>query len=330
MDRDILKRKIEFLVKVFYFNFSFLRDIPLYELQKKAVDKYLDSGMTIEEIQEELENEVIRLRKKSGNAPLSSDNHQNIYDRLEELGFMLNKANIDYRISGGLVGYLKDVSESERDHDNINIYIKEDDYDKFKEICNSLGIKCNEPSDEVFVSANLFQRLDNGTVITKKVDGDEINNEEIFNSEMADIVFGDDYVNFRGNKLKVIAPEYIYYQKSKSNLDKDKIDAEFMRNNIDQSKLKKIKDLKDDKMEVNDNSINELDSMVEDINHDVETIREDVNSNVNGGRSKTFTKNNNSQKNESGYADTSTVSSISALAIIVTIICLVFMYLTSK
>ena len=39
MDRDILKKKIEFLVEAYYNNFDFLRNESLDSLKNKAVKK---------------------------------------------------------------------------------------------------------------------------------------------------------------------------------------------------------------------------------------------------------------------------------------------------
>lgn len=115
MENDILKKKIEFLVEAYYNNFDFLRDEPLDSLKNKAVEKYLDSGLSFEQIQEKIEDEVIQRRKKSTSNVKEeeidedekiSKNHQDLYDTLEELAYLLRLADVNYYIEGGLVGYL--------------------------------------------------------------------------------------------------------------------------------------------------------------------------------------------------------------------------------
>ena len=44
MDKELLRKKIEFLVELYYGKFDFLRKESLDVLKKKALDKYLDSG----------------------------------------------------------------------------------------------------------------------------------------------------------------------------------------------------------------------------------------------------------------------------------------------
>ena len=151
MENDILKKKIEFLVEAYYNNFDFLRVEPLDSLKNKAVEKYLDSGLSFEQIQEKIEDEVIQRRK---NSTSNVKDHQDLYDTLEELAYLLRLADVNYYIEGGLVGYLKYNEESNRVHNNINVTVEEKDYDKFKSICNTLGIEVIDNPSEVHEELN--------------------------------------------------------------------------------------------------------------------------------------------------------------------------------
>ena len=59
MNDDVLKKKVELLVETFYNNYDFLRVESLENFKNYIFEKYLNSGLSFEEIQEKLEEEVI-------------------------------------------------------------------------------------------------------------------------------------------------------------------------------------------------------------------------------------------------------------------------------
>lgn len=332
MDKDLLRKKIEFLVEFYYGKFDFLRKESLDVLKKKALDKYLDSGLTIEEIQEKLEKEILE-RKKLEEQSMEKvpdeisirDNHHSIYETLEELAYLLRMANVDYYIEGGLAAYLKYDEESSRTHDNINITIEKKDFDKFKSMCDILGIsvvdkgidvlsKDEEKADIVMSS---FERLEDGSI--KRVcydDGNEI--ETIFNPKLAEVVYGDEKVNFKGYSLNIIPAEYIFFIKDKSDNNKDKIDADFLRDRIDSRGLRIIQDCSNYHYEPD-----ELSSMM---NDNVKDNENDPNSKeLSTAKQKVLEKTDN----DHGYASTSAISVMSILGVAIMIICILalIMYL---
>lgn len=339
MENDILKKKIEFLVEAYYNNFDFLRVEPLDSLKNKAVEKYLDSGLSFEQIQEKIEDEVIQRRKNSTSNVKEeeidedekiSKNHQDLYDTLEELAYLLRLADVNYYIEGGLVGYLKYNEESNRVHNNINVTVEEKDYDKFKSICNTLGIEVIENPSEVHEELNdntikiylsSFKKMEDGSIVNKRYDENGNVEETIVNSKLADMVYGKENTEYRGYMLNVVLPEYVYYLKSNSSLDKDKIDIEFLKDKIDKSKLDLVEELS--KIEVNTNTNEALDSMMND------EVAENTNEAIEKEKPKVFEKKDNSN-NENGYANTASLSGMNIIALVLTIICLIVMYILIK
>lgn len=65
MENNLNQRKkyIEFIVEKYYSRFSFLHDKPLEEYQQKAVEKYLNSSLSIEEIIKDINSFVEKKRK---------------------------------------------------------------------------------------------------------------------------------------------------------------------------------------------------------------------------------------------------------------------------
>lgn len=337
MNDDVLKKKVELLVETFYNNYDFLRVESLEDFKNYIFEKYLNSNLTFEEIQEKLEDEVIN-RKTNEDTNINdtpnlneedelSNNHRNVYEKLEELGYLLRLANVNYYIEGGLVGYLKYNEESNRKHNNINITVNEEDDDNFKSTCDTLGIKVvdnpteeisNSDNQDIIINLSSFKKLEDGSIISKRYDNDGNIKQDIISSKLANIVFGNETAEYRGYNLNIILPEYIYYLKSNSLDEKDKIDIEFLKDKIDKSKLELIEEIS----KIEDNS-SDLNSMMVDDENKKET-EEFVNE-----KPKVFEKKDN-KNNEDGFANTATISGMNIFAIILTIICIIIMYLAIK
>ena len=319
MEKDRLKQKIEFLIEAYYNNFDFLRYDSLENFKKEEIDKYLDSGLSFEEIQERIENDVLEDEK-------ISKNHQDLYDTLEELAYLLRLADVNYYIEGGLVGYLKYNEESNRVHNNINITVEEKDYDKFKSICNTFGLEVVERSNtktevldenDINICLSSFKTLNDGSIVSKKYDENGNLKEEFFNSKLAKIVYGNESADFREYKLNVILPEYVYYLKKDSSSEKDNIDIEFLKDKIDKSKLDLVEELS--KIEIQDKD--EISNMMED-------SQTEMTEEVEKEKPKVFEKKDTS--NEGGYAESASISGMNIFALILTIICLIIMYFVIK
>lgn len=325
MDKELLRKKIEFLVELYYGKFDFLRKESLDVLKKKALDKYLDSGLTMEEIQEKLEKEILE-RKKLENKSMGNDsdemainkNHHSIYETLEELAYLLRMANVNYYIEGGLAAYLRYDEESNRIHDNINITVEKKDFDKLKSMCDILGISVvdkgvdvlNSDDSKADIVMSSFERLEDGAI--KKIDYDDDGNEveTILNPKLAGIVYGNEKVDFKGYSLSVLPAEYLFFIKDKSDNSKDKIDANFLRNKIDSKGLKIIQDYSNFEYKPD-----ELSSMMNDNikDHDIDPKNKELST----AKQKVLEK-----QNDNGYATTGTISGMSILAIAIMIICI--------
>ncbi|UKI26453.1 MAG: hypothetical protein L6V91_06600 [Bacilli bacterium] len=66
---------------------------------------------------------------------------------------------------------------------------------------------------------------------------------DIISPELANEIFGREEVDFRGQKLFITPPEYVYKLKSYTKKDKDLADIMFMEERIDKSKLERINEL---------------------------------------------------------------------------------------
>ena len=268
---EVRKKQITTLVTSYYEKLDFLHYEPLDLLIDKALSLYLESDLTIDEVDNKL-LEAIASRKKALEDRYDNEkvrtNHEVIYGRLEQLARELNKAGIDYQLAGALCGYIKYDEESNRCHDDIDIYLNEDDIDKFRKICIQLGFQfednrmdsprvlkngipsgeheviSKDPNSDFHIGIFPFERLENGEIIVKgyyhDLDGSACVREEHFSQELANEVFGSEEVDFRGTPLSITPPEYIYLLKSYTKNEKDQHDLVFLEDKIDRNKLAQI------------------------------------------------------------------------------------------
>lgn len=76
-EKELRKNQITLMVQLYYKRVPFLQVEPLEDVLKKALDKYLDSGLTIEQINDSLAEAVMDRKKDLGNT-------QEINQMLEE------------------------------------------------------------------------------------------------------------------------------------------------------------------------------------------------------------------------------------------------------
>lgn len=285
---DSRKRQITIIINAYYDNpqFSFLKDIPREKLLDKAYEKYLNNDLSISDINDDVAKSVLKKKEyfdKENNRydkKYVSKNHEVIYSKLEEFAKLLNDANIDYQLAGALPCYIKYGEESDRCHDDIDISINEKDIDKLRKVCEIMGLNFKDnrfntsrilkngiPSGEHEIIANSnnsdfhigafpFERLADGTIITKGYYHDSNNHsccrEDIISSQLASLIFGKETIDFRGIPVYITAPEYVYILKEYTNSDKDKRDREFLEKHIDMERVQQIKELsKTDKVTQN-------------------------------------------------------------------------------
>lgn len=231
---------------------------------QRAIDMFSNSDLPYEEIIEQinkLASQVIKRyieeKEKRFNPELVKENHKEIYDKLEILIKKLNERGVDYQLAGALCAYIKYGVESSRTHDDIDINLNESDMNKFREVCEEMGLQFHDnrmttprvlkngiPAGDHEVLATLdgsdfhigafcFERKPDGTVINKGYYHDDsgqiYTRDEVISPELAEEIFGREKVNFRGQKLVITPPEFVYRLKNYTKKD--------------QSKLKEIKQL---------------------------------------------------------------------------------------
>ncbi len=241
------------------------------EMFKDSPEEYDTIVKRINELAQQVIQNFLAEQEKRFNPELVKQNHEEIYSKLEVLVKKLNERGIDYQLAGALCSYIKYGQESQRIHDDIDINLNEEDIDKFREVCEEMGLSFNDnrlttprvlkngiPSGEHEVIATLensdfhigafcFERKPDGTIINKSYYHDEngqvFSRDDIISPELAREIFGKEVVDFRGQKLVITPPEYIYKLKNYTKNNKDKFDIEFMQDKIDRAKLERISSL---------------------------------------------------------------------------------------
>ena len=269
------KEQITAIVQSYYDQNDFLHYESIEVLIEKALDLFLDSPYTIEEIQQKIEEAIEERRKNliekyhsDDMSEVIKDNHEKIYGRLDRIVRELNKEGIDYQLAGALCGYLKYDIESNRCHEDVDFNVNEQDIEKFRAICLRLGLsfednRMNSPrvlkdgipcgeheiiareyDSDFHVGVFAFERKDDGTVVNKLYyqdeDGAPCVREEIFLPELAQEVFGGEEIDFRGTTIRITPPEYVYLLKAYTRSKKDMDDIHFLEDKLDPKKLKKL------------------------------------------------------------------------------------------
>ena len=257
---------------------------------QRAIDMFSNSDLPYEEIIEQINKlasqvitRYIEEKEKRFNPELVKENHKEIYDKLEILIKKLNERGVDYQLAGALCAYIKYGVESSRTHDDIDINLNESDMNKFREVCEEMGLQFHDnrmttprvlkngiPAGDHEVLATLdgsdfhigafcFERKPDGTVINKGYYHDDsgqiYTRDEVISPELAEEIFGREEVNFRGQKLVITPPEFVYRLKNYTKKDKDLVDIMFMEGRIDKSKLERINELSK-KSKIEHNKVN--------------------------------------------------------------------------
>ena len=117
----------------------------------RAVEMFRNSELPYEEVVNqinELAKQTVQNYKneseKRFNPKFVKQNHEEIYTMLEILVKKLNERGIDYQLAGALCAYIKYGVESNRTHDDIDINLNEVDINKFKEICEEMGLQFHD------------------------------------------------------------------------------------------------------------------------------------------------------------------------------------------
>ena len=354
--RNIRKEQIKFLVETYYEKFEFLHDESLEDLCDKAYDKFLDTDLSIEEINEKIIEIILKKKKNNKKNPSEiKDNHKKIYSKLTELIRLLNLEKIDYQLAGSLCGYLKYGEESNRIHDDIDFSINEKDIDKFRKICQSLGLnfednRLNSPrilnngipsgeheiiakdkNSDFHVGVFCFERLADNSIINKGYyhdnDGNPCCREDIIGPEFANEIFNKESITYNGEVIYITPPEYIYFLKSYTKNKKDLEDLAFLEDKIDKDKLDRIIDLSKNNSYTQLVPVNSLPNVYyenyfenkdnDELNNMLatdkieETLEKDNKEVLE--KPKVFQKVSNDIKDESGYASSNVLTSVTMI-----------------
>ena len=244
----------------------------------RAVEMFKDSELPYEEVikqinalAEQVVKSYLEEREKRFNPELVKQNHEEIYSKLEVLVKKLNERSIDNQLAGALCAYIKYGIESSRTHDDIDINLNEADMDKFRQVCEEMGLQFHDdrlttprvlkngiPAGDHEIIATLdgsnfhigafcFERKPDGTIVNKGYYHDEsgqvYTRDDVMPPELASEIFGREQVDFRGQKLTITPPEYVYRLKNYTKKDKDLTDIMFMEGRIDKDKLERISEL---------------------------------------------------------------------------------------
>lgn len=335
-NRELREKQITSLVTAYYKKFDFLQSQNLNIFINKALDKYLDSDLTIEEINEDIMKKILDI-KRTFEARFDKEkvveNHSELYARLDTLVSLLAKAGIDYQVAGALCSYLKYGEESDRVHDDIDLNMNEDDLVKFAMVCNELGYIFHDnrmdsprvlkngiptgdhevfaeiPGSDLHIGIFCFKRNEDGSVDNKSYYKDEDGNTMVWNehisSKLAKLLFGAEIIEYNGKKMTITPPEYVYSLKSYTRKDKDLHDLGFMDGKIDMDKLNEIRTLTKTDRRVDLISVDNLFIDLIDNSNELNTMLEPENNTViDKGleeKPKLFIKKNNDISDESGF-----------------------------
>jgi hypothetical protein len=273
------KRNITTLVTVYYNNNAFLKR-KLSELNlliDKALDRYLYSDLSMEEIEKEIIEAINQLKnglpadfkpKITDKEEEKIENKKNNNSKMKSLLNDLNEANVDYRVTGLAAISLTESIDS---NSNVSFYINEKDFNKFSSVCKKNGfnfidrrnnsikqmkngnvvgesnIVASSDSDASKIDAKGFERLSDNSIIVKdnfiNSDGTNCIKADYFGKDLAKEVFDSDKKSVDDVTYPIVAPEFDYISRVNSSDDKDRNVAKKLESSVDGKRIDKIQNL---------------------------------------------------------------------------------------
>lgn len=345
------KKQISELVSKYYYQYVFLQIDPISVVIDKALNRFLNTDFTIEEIEQEILKIIEKFMRKD-DPEVVNQNHEVIYSKLDQIIPKLQEAGVDYYLAGALCGYLKYGEESSRCHEDLDFMVNEEDLDKFQKVCEDMGfsffdhrmnsprvLKNEIPSGEHEVIATTplsdfhigvfcFERLVDGTFVMKGYYHDDENRpmcrEEVFSSELAKEAFDSEVIDYKGNPLPITSPEYLYTLKRYTRGLKDLKDLSFLEGKIDQDKLARIKQLIPTDKVV---QFREVSYLPEKKNDELEKMMDDVVEDEDLNKTKVLVKEDSSISEDGFVHKYAIVLTLLILAVIILIVFLVLKWL---
>ena len=340
---EVEKRKesISNLVTTYYNRNAFLKKkrMQLNNLIDKAIEKYLYSDLSMDEIEKEIVNIINGLKDDYADIPMNKFDNEEKDEKLEKnstvINFLndLNNSNVDYKVTG-----LTALSfEKENGTNNLSFYVNEKDFDKFKTVCEKNGfsfvdmrnntkrqiengnvigdanVSASSNNDSTKVDVKGFERLNDNSIIVKddfiNSNGEHCIKADFYGKDLAKEIFESDSINVNGNTYPVVAPEFDYISRRNSSDKKDKDIVSELKSEIDINRVEKIQNLANTnfasqitKAPQEKKQDNELSSML--IEEEKKSVQ--TNETIQKDKPKQFVKNNNTSyqstnTNNGGY-----------------------------
>lgn len=203
------------------------------------------------------------------------ENHQTVLKIFDAFNNLL-KNDFDYFYTGGLMLFIRNEDNLERYHNDLDIYLNEDQLldlkqavdnsDSFKFISNMYKktvngheYKITYKDFPVSIGIFLFERKNAGSIITKKYYYDDLPNmenlyvdERHFNEKYSQLVFNDDILYYNHLPYKMVSPEFIFYSKMtlKPQREKDLYDIKYAKNKVNKNLVSAIDREKQKKIDI--------------------------------------------------------------------------------
>ena len=192
------------------------------------------------------------------------ENHHQIYKIFDEYNKMLNKNNIEYYYTSGILSYLLVDRKLERYHHDLDVFVNMDDLTKLEQVCNDYNFsferKLGDREDgtkrimlkmyykdiiDIPITVFMYVREKDNSIIQKDYFIDKNGQsyiEYIYNSPSISELSFSSYPKFHnGIKYYSITPEALFLCKSE-NRPKDIYDCAVFKHIIDINKLKKLEE----------------------------------------------------------------------------------------
>lgn len=210
-----------------------------------------------------------------------SENHKLILTVFDEFNSLLRN-QFDCYYTGGLMLYISTQHALERYHNDIDLFINENQLLELKKLVNdsknfkfvsNMNKKDINGHEYKIVYKNipisiglfLFERKINGSIVTKKYYYKKVLtskqlyvDERHFNINYTNLVFDDKFHIYKNKRYKMVSIEYIFYSKKtlKPIREKDIFDLKFIYGKVNMNLVQNIKAEKQKKRDINYKKVN--------------------------------------------------------------------------
>lgn len=264
---EILVQMNERYIGEYLINFierKYINGIISREELKAITEKLKELQFEDFNYKKELNSKIEYLREKYTQEEELKQNHKDITEQFNALNSFLNKNNIDYYHTGGILTYFMTNTPLERFHHDMDIFINYRDLEKLEYLINNsngqfsfvrdLGDRNDGKKSRFFkilykqsnipITIIMFERENDGSITQKDYffDGNKLMCENEYNSsECAKLSFEDEKVYEKdGIRFKSISLEALFCSKKALGREKDKKDCEIIKKCIDIEKAQKL------------------------------------------------------------------------------------------